>query len=223
MTSWPRFPTIYEINTWVWLFELGQKMGRPVDLRSVPSQEWAGIAAYGFDAVWLMGVWQRSPSSVAISNRNKGLLEEFKRALPDFHPQDNIGSAYSVRAYTVDQALGGPEGLAVARSELAKRGIRLILERATNTSVFRRGNWTLSRCTGWPDNSTYQNLVAWSWIETNVIWSSSTLATAPLKAAFKYSAMMYQEKPAACWTYRPMKHISVAAMRCESRDCTLTC
>jgi hypothetical protein len=52
MTSWPRFPTIYEINTWVWLFELGEKMGRPVDLRSVPSQEWDGIAAYGFDAVW---------------------------------------------------------------------------------------------------------------------------------------------------------------------------
>jgi hypothetical protein len=25
MQSWPKYPLIYEINTWVWLRELGQK------------------------------------------------------------------------------------------------------------------------------------------------------------------------------------------------------
>src|SRR5918999_5318302 len=111
MMSWRRYPTIYEINTRVWLFELGEKTGRSVALGSVPSATWDHIAAYGFDAVWLMGVWQRSPASIAIANRNDSLLDEFKRALADFQPHDNIGSAYSVRGYDVDHRLGGPEGL----------------------------------------------------------------------------------------------------------------
>ena len=132
MTSWPRYPTIYVINTRVWLFDLGEKTGCSVDLRSVPSPEWDRIAAYDFDAVWLMGVWQRSPASIAIANRNNHLLDEFKRALADFQPQDNIGSAYSVRDYIADQALGGSEGLAIARDELARRGIRLILDFVPN-------------------------------------------------------------------------------------------
>jgi hypothetical protein len=128
ISTWPLYPTIYEINTRAWLFDLSAKTGRLLDLRSVRSAAWAGIAGYGFDAVWLMGVWQRSRSSIAISNRNNSLLDEFKRALPDFQPNDNIGSAYSVRDYVVDQPLGGAEGLAVARRELARRGIRLILD-----------------------------------------------------------------------------------------------
>lgn len=131
MTTWPRYPTIYEINTRVWLFDLGEKAGHSVDLRSVPSPEWDRIA-YGFDAVWLMGVWQRSPASIAVTNRNNRLIEQFKRALADFQPQDNIGSAYSVRDYIADQALGGSVGLAIARDELAKRGIRLILDFVPN-------------------------------------------------------------------------------------------
>jgi glycosidase len=101
-------------------------------LGSVPSSAWDGIAGYGFDAVWLMGVWQRSPASIVIANRNNSLLDDFKRALPAFQPQDNIGSAYSVRGYVVDQPLGGAEKLAVARRELARRGIRLILDFVPN-------------------------------------------------------------------------------------------
>ena len=56
------------------------------------------------------GVWERSPAGIAIANRNQGLIEDFKRALPDFRPQDNVGSAYCVRRYVVDKQLGGPEG-----------------------------------------------------------------------------------------------------------------
>ena len=98
----------------------------------MPSSEWDRVARYGFDAVWLMGVWRRSPASIAMANRNQSLLDEFKRSLADFQPPDNIGSAYSVRRYDVDQRLGGPEGLAVARRELAKRGIRLVLDFVPN-------------------------------------------------------------------------------------------
>jgi hypothetical protein len=129
---WPRDPTIYEINTRVWLADLGAKAGTGVTLGSVPAAEWDALAAYGLDAVWLMGVWERSPAGIAISNRNHALVETFRQALPDFRVEDNVGSAYCVRRYMVDEQLGGNQGLAVARSELARRGLRLILDFVPN-------------------------------------------------------------------------------------------
>jgi len=34
-----------------------------------------------------------------------------------------------------------------------------------NTSSFREGQWNLCDRTGWPDNASFQNLVAWSWLK----------------------------------------------------------
>src|SRR5512136_2664380 len=132
MRAWPKYPIIYEINTWVWLGELSRKYGRNVDLGTVPKPDWDAIASPGFDAVWFMGVWERSPAGIAISMRNKGLLEDFRRALPDFSAEDNVGSPYCVRRYVVDEHLGGPKGLAAARSMLRERGLRLILDFVPN-------------------------------------------------------------------------------------------
>ena len=129
---WSRYPTLYEINTWVWLSELSRKHGKQVNLSSVPSSEWDALAACGFQAVWLMGVWERSPVGISITNQNSSQLADFRRALPDFRLEDNVGSPYCVRRYTVDGHLGGAEGLAVARRELAKRGMNLILDFVPN-------------------------------------------------------------------------------------------
>jgi hypothetical protein len=79
-----------------------------------------------------MGVWERSPAGIDISMRNHGLLEDFKRALPNFSPEDNVGSPYCVRRYVVDEHLGGAKGLAVARRFLSQRGLRLILDFVPN-------------------------------------------------------------------------------------------
>ena len=132
MRAWPRHPVVYEINTWVWLGELSRKHRRPVDLGSVPAQEWDALASRGFDAVWFMGVWERSPAGIEISMRNPGLLADFRRALPDFAPEDNVGSPYCVRRSVVDEHLGGPNGLAAARRSLAERGLRIILDFVPN-------------------------------------------------------------------------------------------
>jgi hypothetical protein len=94
MRPWPKYPLIYEINTWVWLNELSRKAARPLTLASVPDEEWDRIASLGFDAVWLMGVWKRSPVGIRISMANDGLLADFRRALPDFADQDNFGSPW---------------------------------------------------------------------------------------------------------------------------------
>jgi glycosidase len=87
---------------------------------------------HGFDAVWLMGVWERSPAGTAIANQNQNLLDDLRRALPDFRPEDNVGSPYCVRRYVVDKHLGGPAGLAFVRKELAKRNMRLLLDFVPN-------------------------------------------------------------------------------------------
>ncbi len=132
MRPWPKSALIYEINTWLWLRELNRPSPRPLSLADVPAQEWDRIAALGFDAVWLMGVWERSPEGIRISMANAGLLADFRRALPDFEACDNVGSPYCVRGYTVDAQLGGPAALAAARRMLADRGLRLILDFVPN-------------------------------------------------------------------------------------------
>ena len=35
--AWPQHPTIYEINTWVWLADLSRQYGTFIELGSVPS------------------------------------------------------------------------------------------------------------------------------------------------------------------------------------------
>jgi hypothetical protein len=143
MKSWPQYPVIYEINTWVWLNELSRKYGRPITLATVPAEQWSRLSSFGFDAIWLMGVWERSPAGIAIANRNTGLLADFRRALPDFRPEDNVGSPYCIRRYVADEHLGGPEGLKAARRELARRGLKLIVDFVPN-HVAPDHPWVLS-------------------------------------------------------------------------------
>src|SRR2546425_1112473 len=131
-TSWPVRPVIHEINTWVWLNDLSRQNKRVITLDTVPLEQWDAIASLGVDAVWLMGVWERSPRGVRIANEDAALQAEFRSALPDYPFADNVGSAYCVRRYVVDEHLGGPAGLTGARQMLAQRGLRLILDFVPN-------------------------------------------------------------------------------------------
>ena len=130
--TWRQRPVIYEIATFVWLNELRAQYGKPLTLATIPAQEWDALAKLDVDAVWLMGVWERSPTGVAVSNAHPGLQAEFRRVLPDYRPDDNLGSAYCVRDYVVAAELGGPAALAQARAELNARGLRLVLDFVPN-------------------------------------------------------------------------------------------
>jgi glycosidase len=129
MIEWPTKPVIYEINTWVWLNTLSRTYNWPVTLDNVPDRIVDDIASLGIDAIWLMGVWMRSPAALASARKYAG---EYKSALPDLTADDIIGSPYAVAAYLVDENLGGKRGLAAFRARLRERGIRLILDFVPN-------------------------------------------------------------------------------------------
>ncbi len=120
---------IYEINTAAWLNRLSLNYGYPITLSNVPPREWDTIKELNFDAVWLMGVWERSPAAVNVNLRDAAFLDELKRSLPDInYQQDLIGSAYSVKNYRVDSRFGDNSGLARARQDLNARGLKLLLD-----------------------------------------------------------------------------------------------
>jgi hypothetical protein len=132
MPRLPPRPLIYEINTIAWLSGLSRDAGSTVTLAGVPDAEWDAVAELGVDAVWLMGVWERSPAGRAIALANAGLRDEFRRALPDVTLDDIAASPYCVRRYVADRRFGGPAGLAIAREQLASRGVGLVLDFVPN-------------------------------------------------------------------------------------------
>jgi hypothetical protein len=141
MLTWQTKPTIYQINTWVWLHTLSQRCGTAVGLHNVPDEVLDDLAAYGFDAIWLMGVWQRSAAARLNALKYK---HEYRGALPDLTDDDVIGSAYAISDYRVDDRLGGRDGLAVLRARLRARGLRLILDFVPNHMAIDH-EWVQSR------------------------------------------------------------------------------
>lgn len=124
----PKRPTIYEINVAVWLRRLGEEAGRPpLRLDEVPGAVWDDLAALRVDAVWLMGVGRRSEAGRALALADPGRRAAMREALPDLRDDDVSGSPYCLGEYAIDERFGGDEGLALARRELAVRGVGLLL------------------------------------------------------------------------------------------------
>ncbi|HVA72761.1 MAG TPA: alpha-amylase family glycosyl hydrolase [Candidatus Limnocylindrales bacterium] len=125
-------PHLYEINTRAWLEELSAKYGRTIALRDVPSSEWDAIAGLGFDFVWLMGVWERSPVGRRFFQTDAASFPSFDQALPGWKLSEIAGSPYSVRQYHPDPRIAAWAGLDQVRETLRARHIGLILDFVTN-------------------------------------------------------------------------------------------
>ncbi|GAB4306724.1 MAG: hypothetical protein Kow0069_03760 [Promethearchaeota archaeon] len=119
-----------QVNAWPWLAGL-KAAGRAETLGDVPSRELDELCSH-FDAVWLMGVWERSPRSREVARDHPGLRREYEAALPDFRPSDVVGSPFAVHRYVVDDFFGGDGALAQFRQDLADRGARLLLDFVPN-------------------------------------------------------------------------------------------
>ncbi len=134
-------PHLYEINTWVWLHELSRKMDRTIRLGDVPDQEWDDLQAKGFDCLWLMGIWERSPLGRQIARQHPDLQKEYAKALPGWQESDVVGSPYAIRAYQPDPDLGSWEQLEKVLGKLHDRGMKLILDFVPNHTALDH-EWT---------------------------------------------------------------------------------
>ena len=121
-------PHILEINTRSWLNRLEARYNRPLTIATIPDEYWDKIKKAGFDAVWLMGVWQKSPAAEQIARTNEDIQNQIRAVKPDFQPEDITASPYAVYDYVVDESLGGNEALATLHQYLNERGILLLLD-----------------------------------------------------------------------------------------------
>ena len=128
----PRHPSLFQINTRVWLRRLSREAGRRITLADIDEATFDDFADKGFDWIWLLSVWQTGAAGRAVSRSNLQWRAEFESVLPDLTEDDICGSGFAITAYTVSDLVGGPPALAQFRSKLAKRGIRLMLDFVPN-------------------------------------------------------------------------------------------
>jgi hypothetical protein len=125
-----KHPFLYEINTWVWLAGLSQTYQQKITLANVPAAVLDTLA--GYDVIWLMGVWARSPHGVEVARTVPDLQRAYSALLPNWQLSDIAGSPYAVYRYAVDDHLGGNAGLAIFREALRARGVKLMLDYVPN-------------------------------------------------------------------------------------------
>ena len=124
-------------STYVWLEQLSQKYLRHIQrLDQIPDEELQLLAQRGINALWLIGLWERSIASRTIK-RLRGQA-------------DAVASAYSLRDYSIAEDLGGGSAYATLRDRAAHFGIRLASDMVPNHMgidsqwVIEQPEWFLS-------------------------------------------------------------------------------
>ncbi|MFW9997272.1 MAG: alpha-amylase family glycosyl hydrolase, partial [Candidatus Odinarchaeota archaeon] len=106
-------------NIYVWLDQLSRKYGRPIHkLDQVPDDELDQLTSWGFNALWLIGLWERSTASKTI-----------KRWCGNPEAE---ASAYSLFDYIVANDLGGADAYQNLKERAWKRGMRLASDMVPN-------------------------------------------------------------------------------------------
>jgi glycosidase len=126
------YPSLYQINTRVWLTELSEKLGRIATFDDIPDQELDKLAAMGFDWIWFLSVWQTGKEGQRISRQNAGWRKEFEETLSDLKEEDIAGSGFAITRYAVSRQIGGDAALERLHKRLQKRGMKLMLDFVPN-------------------------------------------------------------------------------------------
>ena len=99
-------------SAFVWLHQLSKAYARDVRrLDQVPDEELDKLARRGFNALWLIGLWQRSRASQQIKQLTGN--------------PEAAASAYSLFDYEIADDLGGNDAYLALRDRAGHRGIRL--------------------------------------------------------------------------------------------------
>lgn len=136
--DWMPTTVLLAKSTYVWLEQLSRKYGRHIHrLDHVPDEELEMMRRRGLNALWLIGVWERSRASRTI-----------KRLCGS---QDAVASAYSLNGYDIAGDLGGEEAYRNLRDRAAFHGVRLASDMVPNHMgidsdwVINHPEWFLSR------------------------------------------------------------------------------
>lgn len=124
-----RYPSLYQINTRVWLRELAGQ-GPPLTLDQISDGHLDRWAQAGFDWIWPLGVWQTGPAGREVS-RNLWRAES-AGSQSDLTEEDITGSPFAIQAYQVHRDFGGDDALARFRERLRTRNLRLLLDFVPN-------------------------------------------------------------------------------------------
>jgi len=128
----PKYPSLYQINTRVWLTDLSKELGKPASLDDIPDIELKRIADLDFEWLWLLSVWTTGPMAQKVSRTNPEWRHDFKQTLPDLKEKDIGGSGFAIADYKVHPNLGGNTALKRFRARLNKIGIKLMLDFVPN-------------------------------------------------------------------------------------------
>ncbi len=126
------YPSLYQLNTRVWLTELSASLGRSATLDDIPDAALDRISETGFDWVWFLSVWQTGVVGQQISRSNPEWRREFEETLPDLREEDIAGSGFAITGYTVHRDLGGDAALSRLRNRLRERRLKLLLDFVPN-------------------------------------------------------------------------------------------
>jgi hypothetical protein len=128
----PRYPSLYQINTRVWLQQISLEIGRTATLDDISDAELDRYQSMGFDWLWFLSVWETGERGKAISRSHPSWQKDFHNTLSDLREEDIIGSGFAIRRYVVAEQLGGEAALARLRARLQDRGMRLMLDFVPN-------------------------------------------------------------------------------------------
>ncbi len=124
-------PSIYEINTRVWINQFRQK-NENVTIADIPDSYWDQFGNEGIDYVWLMGVWKTCDNIIEKYCYEENLIKSYDKALKGWTKQDIIGSPFAIDVYNVSPRVGDKKSLLNLKSCLNKKGIKLILDFVPN-------------------------------------------------------------------------------------------
>jgi hypothetical protein len=126
------YPSLFQVNTRVWLTELSGQLDRAVTLDDLPDTELDRWVESGFDWIWLLSVWTTGENGRKVSRQNPEWRHEFEQTLPNLTEEDIGGSGFAIADYHVHPGLGGDAALKRLRKRLRDRGLRLMLDFVPN-------------------------------------------------------------------------------------------
>ncbi len=129
-TEWMPKVVMLAKSSLVWLDQMSRHYNRTISrLDQIPEAELDRLADQGFNALWLIGLWERSQASQKIKKMCGNPEAE--------------ASAYSLNDYDIAPGLGGWEALHSLKKRCLRRGIQLASDMVPNHTGID-SNWVIS-------------------------------------------------------------------------------